>query len=184
MDVDEHPKPATTLEGLSKLPPVFKKNGTVSAGNASVRTVNISCFVNLLFKPFLVIPWLERRPCHTLKWTEARNDVLDMRCYMANVTEKLGMFLCLEAIVLLPKFHLSSPFWQGICDGAAALVLASEEACSKHGLTPLARLVSYGIAGVDPNIMGIGPAPAIRQALKHAKKDLKDMSLVEVQIIS
>ncbi|XP_065051325.1 3-ketoacyl-CoA thiolase, mitochondrial-like [Rhopilema esculentum] len=102
-DVDEHPKPATTLEGLSKLPPVFKKNGTVTAGNAS-----------------------------------------------------------------------------GISDGACALILASEEACAKHNLTPLARLVSYGIAGVDPSIMGIGPAPAVRKALKAANLELKDMALVEV----
>ena len=73
------------------------------------------------------------------------------------------------------------PFFQGICDGACALVLASEDACKQHNLTPLARLVSYGIAGVDPSIMGIGPAPAIKKALKFANKELKDMSLVEVR---
>lgn len=102
-DTDEHPRPDVTIEQLQKLPPVFKKNGTVSAGNAS-----------------------------------------------------------------------------GICDGAAALVLASEEACKTHNLKPLARVVSYGISGVDPSIMGIGPSPAIRIALENAKMSLNDMALVEV----
>jgi len=102
-DTDEHPRPGVTLEQLSKLPAVFKKNGTVSAGNAS-----------------------------------------------------------------------------GICDGAASLLVASEEACNEHNLTPLAKVVSYGVAGVDPSIMGIGPCPAIRIALQNAKKSLSDMALVEV----
>lgn len=68
----------------------------------------------------------------------------------------------------------------GICDGAAALVLATKEAVDKHGLTPLARVVQWGVAGVDPNIMGIGPAPAIRIALERAGLTLADMDLVEV----
>jgi len=90
-DKDEHPRPETTLEILAKLQPVFKKDGTVTAGNAS-----------------------------------------------------------------------------GICDGAAALVIGSREAAEKRGLKPLARLVQWGVAGCDPRIMGIGPAPAIRQALDRA----------------
>ncbi|KAK3103926.1 hypothetical protein FSP39_022966 [Pinctada imbricata] len=102
-EVDEHPKPKSTPENLAKLPPVFKKNGTVTAGNAS-----------------------------------------------------------------------------GVCDGAAALVIASEAAVKQHNLTPLARLVSYGISGCDPKIMGIGPAPSSRAALKAAGKDVKDMQIVEV----
>jgi len=102
-DTDEHPRPSVTIEQLQKLPPVFKKNGTVSAGNAS-----------------------------------------------------------------------------GICDGAAALVLASEEACKTHNLKPLARLVSYGVAGVDPSIMGIGPSPAIKIACQRAGLSINDMALVEV----
>lgn len=102
-DTDEHPRPGVTIEQLQKLPPVFKKNGTVSPGNAS-----------------------------------------------------------------------------GICDGAASLLVASEEACNTHNLTPLAKVVSYGVAGVDPTIMGIGPCPAIRIALKNANKSLSDMALVEV----
>ncbi|MEO8797489.1 MAG: acetyl-CoA C-acetyltransferase [Polyangiaceae bacterium] len=102
-DKDEHPRPQTTMEILGKLPPVFKKDGVVTAGNAS-----------------------------------------------------------------------------GICDGAASLVLATEDYAKAHGLTPLARLVSWGVAGVDPNIMGIGPAPAIKSALARAGLTLQDMDLIEV----
>ena len=103
MDRDEHMRPDTTLEGLSKLPPYFKKDGTVTAGNAS-----------------------------------------------------------------------------GIGDGAAALVIASAEFAQSRGLEPLARLLSWGIAGVQPEIMGIGPAPAIRAALERAGLGLEDMDLIEV----
>ena len=103
MTFDEHPRPSTTAENLAKLPSVFKKNGTVTAGNAS-----------------------------------------------------------------------------GICDGAAAIVLASGEACKKHNLTPLARLAGYAIAGVDPTIMGIGPVPAIRNLLDVTGTTMNDMDLVEV----
>jgi acetyl-CoA acyltransferase 2 len=101
--VDEHPRPQTTLEALAKLAPVFKKDGVVTAGNAS-----------------------------------------------------------------------------GICDGAAALVLATEDYAKSHGLTPLARVVSWGVAGVEPTLMGIGPAPAIKSALARAELALGDMDLVEV----
>lgn len=102
-EVDEHARPEASLEKMGKLAPVFKKDGTVTAGNAS-----------------------------------------------------------------------------GICDGAAALVVASKEAVDQHGLTPLARIVQWGVAGVDPNLMGIGPAPAIRSALDRAGLTLDDMDLVEV----
>jgi acetyl-CoA C-acetyltransferase/acetyl-CoA acyltransferase 2 len=101
--VDEHPRPQSSLEALAKLTPVFKKDGVVTAGNAS-----------------------------------------------------------------------------GICDGAAALVLASEQHASKAGLRPLARLVGWGVAGVDPSVMGIGPAPAIRSALARADLKLSDVDLFEV----
>ena len=101
--VDEHPRPQTTLETLAKLPPVFKKDGVVTAGNAS-----------------------------------------------------------------------------GICDGAAALVVTTEEFAKSHGIAPLARIVQWGVAGVDPNFMGIGPAPAIQSALKRAELKLSDMDVVEV----
>ena len=50
----------------------------------------------------------------------------------------------------------------GICDGASAVILASEEAVKQHNLTPLARIVGYGLSGCEPTIMGFGPVPAIR----------------------
>ena len=68
----------------------------------------------------------------------------------------------------------------GINDGAAALVIASAEAAQKAGLTPIARIVSGGVCGVDPDIMGIGPAPSSRQALKRASLKIEDMDLVEI----
>lgn len=67
----------------------------------------------------------------------------------------------------------------GLNDGAAAVVLASEAAVKKHGLTPIARLVSYGHAGVDPTIMGIGPVPATRQALERAGLTVADLDVIE-----
>jgi acetyl-CoA C-acetyltransferase len=102
LDYDEHIR-ETSLEKLAKLRPVFKKDGVVTAGNAS-----------------------------------------------------------------------------GINDGAAAVVLASEEAVKRHNLTVIGRLVSYGIAGVPPEIMGIGPVDAIKQALAKAKLTLDDMDLIEI----
>jgi acetyl-CoA acyltransferase 2 len=68
----------------------------------------------------------------------------------------------------------------GIGDGAAALVLASALYATAHGCKPLARLVSWGVAGVDPRVMGIGPVPAARQALERAGLSLASMDLVEV----
>jgi acetyl-CoA acetyltransferase family protein len=68
----------------------------------------------------------------------------------------------------------------GINDGAAALVVASAEAAEKAGLKPIARIVSGGVCGVDPDIMGIGPAPSSRQALKRAGLTIEDMDLVEI----
>ncbi|KAE8636739.1 hypothetical protein XENTR_v10003112 [Xenopus tropicalis] len=103
MEQDEHPRPQTTLEQMAKLPPVFKKDGMVTAANAS-----------------------------------------------------------------------------GICDGAGAVILASEEATSKHNLTPLVRIVAYHASGCDPNIMGFGPVPAITEALKKSGLTIQDMDLVEV----
>lgn len=102
-NVDEHPRPDTTPEQIAKLPPVFLKDGTVNAGNAS-----------------------------------------------------------------------------GVCDGAASVVIASEEACAKHNLKPLARLVSYSSVGCEPTIMGIGPVEAVKNALSAANLNLDDMGLCEV----
>jgi len=100
---DEHMRPETTVEGLAKLPPYFKQDGVVTAGNAS-----------------------------------------------------------------------------GICDGAAALVVAGERFARERGLRPLGRLVGWGVAGVDPGVMGIGPVPASRRALAHAGLSLEQMDLVEI----
>jgi len=68
----------------------------------------------------------------------------------------------------------------GICDGGGALIIASGDAVKKHGLTPLARLVQWHVAGVDPKIMGIGPVPAITGALERAGLGLSDIDLVEI----
>ena len=101
-DTDEHIRGDATVEDLGKLATVFKKDGTVTAGNAS-----------------------------------------------------------------------------GMNDGAAAIVLASGEAVKAQGLTPMARLVAWGHAGVDPRIMGIGPVPATRMALERAGLKLEDMDVIE-----
>jgi acetyl-CoA acetyltransferase family protein len=65
-------------------------------------------------------------------------------------------------------------------DGAACLVLASEERAKALGKEPLARIVSTGVAGVDPAYMGIGPVPATRQALERAELSIEDIDLVEL----
>jgi len=67
----------------------------------------------------------------------------------------------------------------GINDGAAAVVLASAAAVNEYGLTPLARLVAYGHAGVDPAHMGIGPVPATRIALERAGLKIADLDVIE-----
>ncbi len=101
--IDEHMRPDTTMEDLGRLRPYFRKDGLVTAGNAS-----------------------------------------------------------------------------GIGDGAASVVLAKAEWVRANGASPIGRLVSWGFAGVDPRIMGIGPAPAARAALAAAGLELEDMDLVEV----
>jgi acetyl-CoA acyltransferase len=100
---DEFVKPKTTLEGLSGLMPSFRKDGTVTAGNAS-----------------------------------------------------------------------------GLNDGAAALLLASEEGMKRFGLQPLARIVASGVAGVEPRIMGIGPVQAANQALQRAGLTMNDIDIIEL----
>ncbi|NDF98180.1 MAG: acetyl-CoA C-acyltransferase [Chitinophagia bacterium] len=68
----------------------------------------------------------------------------------------------------------------GINDGAAGLLLASEEALKKYNLTPMAKVVSMAVAGVDPAVMGIGPVPATKKALQRAGLSLTDMNLIEL----
>lgn len=68
----------------------------------------------------------------------------------------------------------------GVNDGAAALILASEDAVKKYNLQPLGRVVSRGVAGVDPAIMGVGPVPATQKALKRAGLTINDIGLMEL----
>lgn len=103
VDVDEYPKTDTTSDSLAKLRPAFKKDGTVTAGNAS-----------------------------------------------------------------------------GINDGAAALILASKSAIERYKLQPLAEIVSYGQAGLSPEVMGLGPVPAIANALEKSSLSLKDIDCFEL----
>ena len=100
---DDHLRPETTIEILAKLPAAFKKDGVVTAGNAS-----------------------------------------------------------------------------GIVDGAAALRVAGEDAVKARGLAPLGRIVSWATVGVEPTLMGMGPAPAIRAALERAELSLADLDLIEI----
>ncbi|HZJ00902.1 MAG TPA: acetyl-CoA C-acetyltransferase [Gemmatimonadaceae bacterium] len=100
---DEHIRPESTLEGLSKLKPVFRENGVVTAGNAS-----------------------------------------------------------------------------GIGDGAGAMIISSAKFAADRNLKPLGRLISWGIAGVDPKVMGIGPVPSSKKALTKAGLTLDDMDIIEV----
>ena len=102
-DTDEHVRPDVTMADMKKLPPVFSKTGTVTAGNSS-----------------------------------------------------------------------------GITDGASALVLISESEGRSRGLKPLARIVDYAEAGVDPKIMGIGPVPAIQKLLSKTRMKLDDFGLIEL----
>jgi acetyl-CoA C-acetyltransferase len=100
---DEHPRPQTTMEALSKLQPAFLQGGTVTAGNSS-----------------------------------------------------------------------------GLNDAASALVIMSREKVEELGLTPLAVVRDYAVAGVDPNIMGIGPVPATRKVLEKSGLSLDDIDIIEI----
>ena len=100
---DDHMRPTTTREALMELPPAFKKDGTVTAGNAS-----------------------------------------------------------------------------GIVDAGAALILASREAVDRYGLKPIGRWVEWAAVGVDPSLMGMGPAPATRQVLAKTGLSLDDLDLIEL----
>jgi len=68
----------------------------------------------------------------------------------------------------------------GICDGAGAVIIASEDAVTKHGLTPLARIVGYGVSGCEPTIMGIGPVPAIGAMLEKTGVSLGEVDQIEI----
>jgi acetyl-CoA acetyltransferase family protein len=68
----------------------------------------------------------------------------------------------------------------GVNDGSAALIVASEKAAAKHGLTPKARVVAAASAGVEPRIMGVGPIPAIRKVLARTGLELRQMEVIEL----
>jgi acetyl-CoA acetyltransferase family protein len=68
----------------------------------------------------------------------------------------------------------------GVNDGAAAMIIASEEAAKKHGLTPRARILGAAVAGVPPRIMGIGPAPATNKLLERLSLTVADLDVIEL----
>ncbi len=86
--------------------------------------------------------------------------------------------------VLKPAFSIDGTVTagnsSGINDGAAAMLLANDEAVEKYNLRPMARIVSMAVAGVDPSIMGIGPVSATRKALKRANLTINDLGLIEL----
>ena len=90
-----------------------------------------------------------------------------------------------ESLAKLPKVFkkdgvIHAGAASGICDGAAALVMCTAEYAKEHGHTPIARLVNWGVAGCDPKIMGIGPVPAVQNALKRAGASVDDFDIFEV----
>ena len=79
-----------------------------------------------------------------------------------------------------PDLSVTAGNASGVNDGAAALLIASEEAAAKYGLTPIARIVAMASAGVEPRIMGIGPVPATRKVLARTGLSIADMDVVEL----
>jgi len=91
----------------------------------------------------------------------------------------------LESLAKLPKVFkkdgvIHAGAASGICDGAGAIVMTTRAYAEKKGLTPIGKLAGWGIAGCDPRVMGIGPAPAIRAALAKSESKLSDYDLFEV----
>ncbi|HZK82986.1 MAG TPA: 3-oxoadipyl-CoA thiolase [Humisphaera sp.] len=82
--------------------------------------------------------------------------------------------------IVRPQGTVTAGNASGINDGAAALLIASEAAVAKHGLTPRARILGAATIGVAPTIMGIGPVPATRKLLERLKLSLADMSIIEL----
>ena len=91
----------------------------------------------------------------------------------------------LEMLKKLPKVFkkdgvLHAGAASGICDGAAAMVMTTAAFADKLEVAPIGRLLNWGVSGCDPNIMGIGPVPAIRRALERSDSKLEDYDLIEV----
>jgi acetyl-CoA C-acetyltransferase len=100
----------------------------------------------------------------------------DEHIFAGATIEKLGK--------LAPVFSKSGTVTagnaSGITDGAAAMIVISEEAANREGVSPQARIVDYTVAGVDPSIMGIGPVPAVKQLLERQKLPLDKIDLIEL----
>jgi len=82
--------------------------------------------------------------------------------------------------IVKPNGSITAGNASGVNDGACALLLASEDAASKQGLTPLARVITSAAAGVLPRVMGIGPVPTVRKVLAKANLRLSDMNVIEL----
>ena len=105
--------------------------------------------------------------------------------HFVGVDEHLRSNVTLESLAILkplvkPGGTVTAGNASGINDGAVALIVASEEAVRKHGLTPRARVVASAAAGVAPRTMGIGPVPAMQKVLKLAKIDIADIGIIEL----
>ncbi|MCP5036110.1 MAG: 3-oxoadipyl-CoA thiolase [Rhodobacteraceae bacterium] len=92
------------------------------------------------------------------------------------VVEKLAKLRAING----PDLSVTAGNSSGVNDGAAAILMASEQVAKKHGLTPIARVVTMAAAGVEPRIMGIGPVPATRKALAKAGLTIGDMDVIEL----
>ena len=82
--------------------------------------------------------------------------------------------------IVRPNGTVTAGNASGVNDGACALLLASEEAAARHGLTPMARVVAAAVAGVQPRVMGIGPVPATRKVLARAGLRIDQMDVIEL----
>ncbi len=93
----------------------------------------------------------------------------------STTAEKLG-----KLAPLFPGGQVTAGNSSGINDGAAALVLTTAESAKQRECAPLGKIISWSVQGVEPELMGIGPAPACREALKRANLSMNDMDLIEV----
>ena len=82
--------------------------------------------------------------------------------------------------VVRPDGTVTAGNASGINDGAAAMFIASEEAAKRHGLTPRARILGMAVAGVEPDVMGVGPVPACRKLLARLGLSIADFDLIEI----
>jgi acetyl-CoA acyltransferase 2 len=86
----------------------------------------------------------------------------------------------LPAVFIKDKGTVTAGNASGICDGAAAVIICTEEALKKYNLKPLARLIAYHVSAVEPTLMGFGPVPAIENLLKKTEKQISDIDLFDI----